>query len=218
MPDCGDGILTGNEPCDPGIAVEKNACSSDLPLESGLRVHGQPGQRVPHDEVRRRQEGRRRGLRRRQHGAVRRLLRDLRARAGVPIGRHGRRLHAASAATASCCPAKTCDDGNNLSGDGCSATCTVRIRVHVHAAAARRQHPGAGRLPRLQLPHAQSDFEPGGDGPDDDHTRTSSTRCWTHDGQARPIEHGLRRSSPARRRSRSGTRTSRASTRPTRGR
>ena len=76
----------------------------------------------------------------------------------------------ASAATASCCPAKTCDDGNNLSGDGCSATLQVRVRVHVHAAAARRQHPGAGRLPRLQLPHAHR-LRAGRDGPDGDHSR-----------------------------------------------
>ena len=119
----------------------------------GWACTGSPVTECHADQVRRRQEGRRRGLRRRQHRAVRRLLGDL----PVPeptCHRAARPAPArASAATASCfrrgVRRRQQPVGRRLLGD-----LHARVRVHVHAAAARRQHPGAGRLPRLQLPHA----------------------------------------------------------------
>ena len=182
VPDCGDGIVIGTEPCDRrSITDMKRACSATCRWNPGWACTGSPATRVPRHQVRRRQEGRRRGLRRRQHRAVRRLLGHLPVPSRPARERHGRRC------TGKCgdgivLSGEACDDGNNLSGDGCSATCTVESGLHLHAAAARRQDPGAGRLPRLQVttrPATSNRARPA-------RWRSSpgsSARCWARHGK-----------------------------------
>ena len=187
-----------------------------LPLESGLRVHGQPGQRVPHDQVRRRQEGRRRGLRRRQHGAVRRLLRDLQC-----PSRHAHRAARPAPARGKCgdgilLSGEACDDGNNLSGDGCSADCkTVESGFMC-------TRPPLGDS--IDVPAVYRDFSY--HTPNPTSSRAATGRDGDHPGlvdtmldadrKARAGEYGdrQRRTSPARRRSPVVHGTTARSTRP----
>ena len=58
----------------------------------------------------------------------------------------------ASAATASCCRARSATTATTCRATAARRPASRRVRVHVQAAAARRQHPGAGRLPRLRSP------------------------------------------------------------------
>ena len=164
----------------PGSRSQQDtACSTHVPLESRLGLHGQPGHRVPRHQVRRQQEGRRRGLRRRQHRAVRRLLGDLPGRAErAPAD--DRRLHAASAATASCCPARSATTATT-----CRATAAPRLQA-VEPGFTCKQPPLGDSI---QVPVVYRDFadhaprlRAGRDRPDGDH-RTSSTRCWTPTGK-----------------------------------
>ena len=151
------------------------ACSAAVPLESRLGVHGHPADGVPPRPAA--ATTRRKGLEGCDDGNTIPFdgcscdlpERDRRAR------RRERRLHA-NAATA-CCSAEACEDGNNLSGDGCSATCTAESGLQLRAAAARRQHPGAGRLPRL--PDLARRLRAGRDRPEHRDHRASWPTCWT---------------------------------------
>jgi cysteine-rich repeat protein len=97
----------------------RHGCSATVQDRTRLQVHRQP-QRVLAHRLRRRQTRRRRGLRRRQHHALRWLLGGLPNRA---------RLQRLVSCTSKCGDGivlnEACDDGNAASGDGCSSNCTV---------------------------------------------------------------------------------------------
>jgi cysteine-rich repeat protein len=88
-PRCGDGIISGFEACDDGNTNSGRRLLGNLPPGNWLQVQ-RDSEQVLADDLWRRQEGRRRELRRRQHHALRRLFRGLPDRTVV----HGRqRMH-----------------------------------------------------------------------------------------------------------------------------
>ena len=90
LPVCGDGMLLGSETCDDGNTTPGDGCSDNCRVEPGLRLPDAEHD-VPPDGVRRRHQGGRRILRRRQRDRRRWLHRGLPCRAGVP-GNHGLHL------------------------------------------------------------------------------------------------------------------------------
>ncbi len=214
VPDCGDGIVTGTEQCDPGIAVEKNACSANCRWNPGLGLHGQPGHASATPT--KCGDGKKEGAEGCDDGNT--MPYD-----GCSATCQCRAAAARRAARPAPAPGK-CGDGIVLARRG------VRRRqqpvgrrllvdlhrrggLHLHAAAARRQHPGAGRLPRLQATTRPTDFEPGATGSDGDHRlRASSAPCSNAAGK--PVFVARRRHELHHERGdvrRSGTRTSPAS-------
>jgi cysteine-rich repeat protein len=128
-PRCGDGVVQTSlgEVCDDGNQADGDGCSADCKTK-GAGCVCTPGKLCTcRSEVRQRHPRRQREVRRRQHRQRRRLLGDCKT---VEKGFQCRVV--GKPCTPKCgdgikSGAETCDDGNTVSGDGCSATCHLEL-------------------------------------------------------------------------------------------
>ncbi len=169
---CGNGVVDPGETCDDGNTQSGDGCSSTCQIEAGWQCPDTPSELAlppaasASRSVRRRRRRERRAVRRRQHRLRRRLQRDLHARARLRRARPPDMpcVDRRSAATASRRrAARQCDDGNTISGDGCSSTCQVEPGWQcptrgrqVHRQEVRRRHRRRQRAVRRRQHDARA--------------------------------------------------------------